>query len=699
MGKTSVAQHVLHHRDVVALFDSRRYFIRCDAITTADTLARSIMQHLHISFLSKDNPIDALTRALVSAPQTLLVLDNFETPWDGEATRSEIKNVLAILGNSKTASLIITMRGAHPPEAIAWTLRVPLSVLDPSAACRVFLTINPVKDIGNSDKEVLDSLLRDLEYIPLAITLLATVGQGFPLKTLHKMWSEERTSLLAVRNSKLESLDVSIHFSLTTFYISETPKTVQLLGVLCLLPDGLSDWQKKLTSIAPSLENASRLARLLVSAALVQLEGDRLRVLSPIRHYILRNHPADDLYVEETKNYFWDLISHHTEASFNLPPHFLDSQKILNPELGNINSIIHYAFRTRPSPESIDAALSMSTFYYFTAPSIHLLEEAKVILLQIKSPQRSARCSQILGNVLGMRAKYEEAYTELAEATRIYKEIGEHQDAADSLRGQGEILRMQSKYEQASTILSEARKLSIEIGHSLGAARCSRSLGDILRMQSQYPEALVVLTEAKEEFVAIEDPLGSAQCSLRLGNVLRMQSKYDEAWKTISNARREFKKIGNPPGVNQCLQSLGDTLRMQSKYEKAWAFLTKARKESIESGERLCALQCLKSLGDILLLQYKYEDAVVTLTKAKGESVEIGSRLEEANCLRSLGMLYLIQKRNSDAMGSLTEARDVFLSIGHSIDAAWCASKLEKISGPDIYHVDDVIWHSEVQMF
>ena len=142
-----------------------------------------ILQHICIPFTSNNNLIEILAQAVVSLPHTLLILDNFETPWDDMSTRPEISDVLRIITKSKNVSMIITICGMTPPPAIMWTFRKPLSVLDPSAAHRLFLTINPMEDISKSEEEVLDLLLRDLDYVPLAITLLAAVGQDFSLTT------------------------------------------------------------------------------------------------------------------------------------------------------------------------------------------------------------------------------------------------------------------------------------------------------------------------------------------------------------------------------------------------------------------------------------------------------------------------------------------------------------------------------------
>ncbi|KIM72236.1 hypothetical protein PILCRDRAFT_744024 [Piloderma croceum F 1598] len=677
MGKTSVGLHVLHHPDLVIHFDSRRYFISCEAITTANALVLSILQHIHIPFASNENLADILAHAVISLPRTLLILDNFETPWDGKLTRPEITDVLTTIAKSNTISMIITMRGMIPPPAIAWTLKVPLSVLDPSAAHHLFLTINPMEDISKSEQEVLDSLLQDLDYVPLAITLLAAVGQGFSLTTLKRMWLEERTKLLETRRSRLESVEISTNLSLTTLDITETPQAVQLLGILSLLPDGLLDWESRLSYIAPSLENVFYLVRLLIRTALVQLDRNRLRVLSPIRHFVLSHHAPCSVHVEKLEEYFWDLIYRYAETPFGLD--FQGAKEALTPDIGNITALILHAFGTHPSIRNVDAALSMSTFLYRTIPSTHLLDEAKIVLTQIDSPRQKARCLQSLGDTLRMQLKNEEAWKVLTEGRKEFAEIRDSLGVAQCSKSLGKILCMQLKYKEAWTVLTEARKEFFEAEDRLGAAECSQSLGDILRMQSKYEEGSRVLTEASKEFVEIGDRRGAAKCLQSLGDILRMQSKYEEGSKVLTEARKEFVETGDRRGAAECLQSLGDILRMQSKYEEGSKVITEARKESVEIEDHFGAAQCSKSLGNTLRMQLKYEEGLKVLMKARKECFEIGDRLGATQCSQSLGDILRLQSKHKEGSKVLSEARKEYVEIGDRRGAAQCLQSIGNI--------------------
>ena len=89
---------------------------------------------------------------------------------------------------------------------------------------------------SSSDEQIVDKSLKELDYVPLAIHLLAQVSLDLTPEFTLKQWQKKKTQML-------ESVEVSIALSITSLDIIKHPGTIQLLGMLCLLPDGLLQWQ------------------------------------------------------------------------------------------------------------------------------------------------------------------------------------------------------------------------------------------------------------------------------------------------------------------------------------------------------------------------------------------------------------------------------------------------------------------------
>jgi predicted ATPase len=109
MGKTSTALHILHHGDLVGRYETQRYFVGCDAVTSADTLATLILQTLRVPSAREENILTVLHQVLLVAPPTLLLLDNFESVWHSNHSRAGVCDLLSKIGSAKNVSLIVTM--------------------------------------------------------------------------------------------------------------------------------------------------------------------------------------------------------------------------------------------------------------------------------------------------------------------------------------------------------------------------------------------------------------------------------------------------------------------------------------------------------------------------------------------------------------------------------------------------------------
>jgi predicted ATPase len=64
MGEKSVALQILNHELVVNHYDNRRYFVYCDAITSAETLAELILHFLGIPPVYGENILETMHRTV-----------------------------------------------------------------------------------------------------------------------------------------------------------------------------------------------------------------------------------------------------------------------------------------------------------------------------------------------------------------------------------------------------------------------------------------------------------------------------------------------------------------------------------------------------------------------------------------------------------------------------------------------------------
>ncbi|KZP29183.1 hypothetical protein FIBSPDRAFT_927226 [Athelia psychrophila] len=250
---------VMNHEAVIARYRDRAFFVTCDAATSADFLVSRILRVIGVSVGSGESLVTAMHIALICAPPTLLLLDNFESLWEAEKNHTTTRDLLQKIVDSPSSILIITMRATTLPLGILWTLFESLPPLAATSAKEVFLTINATFCNGSDDgNEVLDELLRALNYctlptyVPLEIHFLAYVSTDLSPRFALKQWQKQRTRMLSLDSNtqdKLESVEVSVSLSMESLDVERNHKAIQLLGMLCLLPDGLLRWQDRLQTL------------------------------------------------------------------------------------------------------------------------------------------------------------------------------------------------------------------------------------------------------------------------------------------------------------------------------------------------------------------------------------------------------------------------------------------------------------------
>ncbi|KAJ7088929.1 P-loop containing nucleoside triphosphate hydrolase protein [Mycena epipterygia] len=273
MGKTSLARAVLHHPDICTKFE-HRYFVSAESTTSSIDLAALIGQHLGL-----EGQHD-LTRPVVNyfskKPSCLLVLDNLETPWEPTQSRAGVEEFLCLLTDISHLALITTMRGAERPAKVHWThpFLLPLQPLTDDAAHEIFMDITD----NSHTAEEMNQLLQFTDNMPLAVDLIAHLVDYEGFSNVLNHWETKKTSLLSAGHDRKSNLDTSISLSLSSPRITSSSK--ELLSLLSILPDGLSDTE--LVQIKLPIQNILRCKTALLATSLAyQDDRKRLRSLVP----------------------------------------------------------------------------------------------------------------------------------------------------------------------------------------------------------------------------------------------------------------------------------------------------------------------------------------------------------------------------------------------------------------------------------
>ncbi|KAJ7023970.1 hypothetical protein C8F04DRAFT_1303410, partial [Mycena alexandri] len=312
MGKTSLARIVVHHEEITTKYLENRFFVACDTVSSKPELAGLIGAHLGMK------PGNDLTQVVLqhfsSSPPTLLMLDNLETVWEATKSRKEIEEFLSLLTDINSLALVITMRGAERPSRVQWTrpFLLPLPPLAQDAARKMFIDITDDKH----SLEEMDHVLALTDNMPLSISLLAHLVDIEGCKEILSRWETEKTSLISEGYDRRSNLELSISLSLSSPRIAFRPQSQDLLALLSMLPDGLSDVELKQTKL-PVKDILGCKAALLRTALAYTDDHKRLKVLMPIREYMGRLFPPTDQMIEPLLKHFHELLESY-RATFGM---------------------------------------------------------------------------------------------------------------------------------------------------------------------------------------------------------------------------------------------------------------------------------------------------------------------------------------------------------------------------------------------
>ncbi|KAJ6592143.1 P-loop containing nucleoside triphosphate hydrolase protein, partial [Mycena vulgaris] len=303
MGKTSLARAVLHHPTVLGKHAQHRFFVACESTSSKDELV--ILIGAHLGLKPKKDLVKVIMHYFMANPACLLILDNLETLWEPMDIRRDIEEILSLLTDVKHLALIITMRGTERPASVCWTrpFLLALKPLTQDAARQTFIDI--ADDCHDSDD--IDKVLLLTDNMPLAIDLMAHLVESEGCPNVLARWAEEKTSVISDGYDKRSNLDLSMLLSLSSARITSVPHCQELLSLLSILPDGLSDIEL-VQSKLPIKDILSCKAVLLSTSLAYSDEQRRFKVLVPIREYMARSYPPMDYLVRALLKYFHELL-------------------------------------------------------------------------------------------------------------------------------------------------------------------------------------------------------------------------------------------------------------------------------------------------------------------------------------------------------------------------------------------------------
>ncbi|KAJ7890110.1 hypothetical protein B0H14DRAFT_2561385 [Mycena olivaceomarginata] len=629
MGKTSLARAALHHPEVTAKY-AHRIFVAADSVTNKVGLVTLIASHIGLQ------PVPYLTKQVVQyfseCPSVLLVLDNLETAWEPMNSRGEVEGFLSLLTDVGHLALVITMRGAQRPAQVRWThpFLLPLKPISDHAAWQTFMDITD--DSHNS--EDVTQLLSLTNNIPLAVDLMAHLVDYEGCHVVLTRWETEKTSILSSGHSKSSNLDASISISLSSPRMKASPGARELLALLAILPDGLSD----VDIIHSQIPGKGILAckSVLLSTSLAYTHDARLKVLVPIREYMQQHCPASQPLIQSIRAHFEDLLSiyrkyngHQLEATVH---------KQIHSNLGNMQSIFALElYSNNPQLEDI-------------VSSIVTLNDFRIIMGYRPSP-----CMDYIAE------NYSQPSNPRLEVHMITLLFKVHQQLHSIPNAEHLLRKAEKNLDSFDDPMLKCRFFS-RVGYYF------RHNGNILRTRRFLRTALELAVTSKDICQECNVVHTIALCELDAGNHLAAQI----------NARRSQKLARL--GGNMLLESLG--LRAEAlvyldigAYQNTIALFHQARELLRRCGRKGSETDYnfLFTIADTYYLKSEYNEAQEIYMQIKNATSDQEHLILHAIAVLNLAEITIITGKNLDHVAqTLNDKKKILATMHHSVGMASC---------------------------
>ncbi|KAJ7715553.1 hypothetical protein B0H16DRAFT_1701655 [Mycena metata] len=693
MGKTSLAQTVLHHEEIVIKYQGNRFFVACDTAASKVELAGLIGAHLGMK--SGNDLTQAVLYRLAEGPPTLLILDNLETVWEPAESRKEVEEFLSLLTDIASLALMskITMRGAERPSKVQWT-RPFLPSLEPlaqEAARKVFIAIAE----DRHPMEEIDQVLSLTDNMPLSINLLAHAVDVEGTTAILSRWQREHTSVISEGCDRRSNLESSILLSLESPRITSTPHSQELLSLLSILPDGLSDVELKQSKFA--IQDILDCKRALLRTALAYTDDHkRLKALVPIREYMAKFRPPTDEMIGPLFKHFQELLQvYSADAGKQSSALYVER---LNSNYTNISNIIQNGLY----PGHPDLADSISCTSHFIRFNTNIGKYAtllvnKVLSLLPHSEDHRAKASftvRLFGNIRAHSIPNPKAliaqtlewlktlddpdlegyhYLELdIPAALKYCQMGlSLAKSHGNIRGQsaalgrlswikwrtGDYITAQTYAQEAQRLAKMSGDLQIEAEGLYTEALCCHMLGD-------YRECIFLVKRAS----ALLELCGLSQGDLNY-SLMNCQAevhayKSEQLLQTYQGGMLYYDGLSLvniagvevPMGVScrdseilsYCLERLADVTCWSPHHDPSWSIILLAH--SLRAKEKLGIYKALQFIGDVHLMQNDEISAVSLFTVALDGFTYMDVHRSRAECMVRLGDM---AKKNGDLLKAL----------------------------------------------
>ncbi len=620
VGKTRLAAQIA--LELLDDFPGGIYFVPLAPVPDANLVASAIAQVLHIRATS--DQFIVRFGAHLGHKHILLILDNFEHVLAAAPLVTELFEVAPSLRILITSRTKLNLYGEH--EFNVSPLATPdLKSLPPSTqlvqydSVRIFVertrALKADFALTEANAPAVAEICCRLDGLPLALELAAAYGKLLsPLMLLDRLKKEpidlsSAASNLPERHSTLRN---TIHWS----YQLLNPVEQSVFQKLSVFSGGCT---LEAVEEVCALQGGSVLTHLgsLLDKSLMQqvdtaFDERRYVMLETIRTYAsgqLRQAGQEEQVNQRHLAYYLKLAE-------DIAPRLLVGSEQwkwlerLEREIGNLRVAIQWAVYHRAGEAVVRLCSDLEYFWYEFGDPVEIYQWLEAVLTQDMNLPTGMKATALrfTGYVLmTMQIDYPRAQMFFEDALRLWQELDNQAEIADTLARLGIVALELGDYQRSQTLYEECVRISETLGDARGVIWAREWLGVVWMRQGEAQRAKEVFEACVKWWRQQGDLQSEAFALNNLGVVAMYQENYAEARDCQEQALALYRTIGDRRGVSAVFNALGPVALHQGNPAEAYMFLSQSLSLRWENQDYNGIAWNLERLAEVAFAQEQLE--------------------------------------------------------------------------------------------
>ena len=538
----------------------------------------------------------------LSSKEMIIVLDNAESILGPTDTNTqEIHTIVDELSQFSNICLVITSRASSALPTNCEIIEIPTLSMD--AGQETFYRIHRLEERPDE----INDILKELDFHPLSITLLATVSQQnrWNTKRLTTEWEKQRTGVL--RSQNLGSLAATVELSLASQTFQELgPGAREILGVVAFFPQGVDE--DNIEGPFPTISDRQAMFDTFCNLSLTYRGNGFIMMLAPLRDYLRPMDPTASPPLLTAKEHYFGRLSIELGPG---EPGFNKSQWIKSEDV-NVEHLLDVFASIDPDSEDVwDACYRFMDHLYWHKPRLVILG-SKVEALPDSHPSKP-RCLLFLSRLFAEVGNWAEQKRLLVQSLGLWRERGEKYWVAEALIYLSDVDRMSGLHQEGIRQAREALEIFEKLGETQQQAHCLIILASLFLGEGQLGAAGKAASRAMK-LSKDRDEFGLCQIHRVLGSVKLSRGKTGKATQHFEASLRIASRLGLGTLLSEGHLSLAHLYIKQRELDHADTHSELAKSHAGDDKHRLGRAHYVR--GSVLFEQERYTEVVLEISSA-----------------------------------------------------------------------------------